>query len=136
MSADRRFDVLDLPFTDDELVTAFRVLMSDGEAEVMVADLRSLQRAEIRRRAAYLRSNAEGQLPEAYGQAPAFGLGLDRDVLVVLSLLSSDLERRVATYLSYIEGRDMEGDPRWQERRQELRSWVATRLWLMTPPPT
>lgn len=128
MSADWRFDPLVLPFSDDELRTAFRVIMTDAESEEFLADLRAVQTAEIRRRAEHQTNSSNAQEPEANGQAPAFGLGLQDDILAILSLLSDDLEKRVATYVSFIEGRDMSRDEEWQARRNELRSWVATRL--------
>jgi hypothetical protein len=118
------------PFSDEELLLAFRIILSDEEAH---QELEELRRTQNRRKQAFqeYRQNAmadtreRGLLP---GEAQAFSVHLGRDILVVLSLLSDNLATRVRQYSEWLYDEDISVDGDWKDRRDELRTVVQARL--------
>lgn len=88
---------IQMPFTEQEMFGAFRLVMSDEEAREL--------------------ASAWGRRPEEIAAGESIGWGLNDDTLVLLSLSSEAVRERAEALLNRI------GSP-WQESREQMRRWL------------
>ena len=107
------------PFSEDDLYRAYAVFCEESEARCLVR-CTSAEIEEIRH---YLSVPASGEDPRPGMRdipgRPAFGMTLSMDLLAVLSLISSDGERKVARYRA-ISKPDPQDEADFFRRREEL----------------
>ena len=105
-----------LPFHYDELYRVFLHTMSEEEASKMAHDALLEPRAD--------EPTKRGKRGLAYRSAP--NVTLTEDTLVLLSLESEDLDRRVREYRLAFRGgtESAEEAAEWQRRRAELEAWA------------
>jgi hypothetical protein len=121
------------PFTDAELITAYQIAGASGaEAASTVARWRAAQHHMTDQ----LRALMDGELTETSaglppGVAPSAGAQLSEDLVVILSLISPELEAKTERYRSQFRAGEPESGEergRWIARREALRPWVLERL--------
>lgn len=97
-----------VPFTADELYKVFALFTDPDVARAVANDA--------------VRVDADGTLPDSVR-----GVTLTFDSLILLSLMSPELEQRVAAYRARLRG-GTQVDPAevqaWDRRRAELRRWL------------
>ena len=99
------------PFTSDELLRAFRLVMSDEEAQALWQRLVATEKPS-------------GGMQQ--GQTIHIS-SLSDDLLLLLSVESEDLRRKVEAFRRDQLGMpDPIEDENWQQRRLRLRHWLDT----------
>jgi hypothetical protein len=91
--------VFAVPFSEEELFSAFRMTLSEDVARDLAHDIIESDRKYIQSYVRSLdpRSSADAKLPP--GVESAFGSVMADDTLICLSLLSDDLHKRVQEYV-------------------------------------
>lgn len=129
MEFDDSYEDFELPFTPEELRRAFAVAMSPSDAdewarETWEAEL--LQRKQFAEYSEQLRNNPD-EIARS-GESPGFGWILSHDLLIILSLLSPELEVKVRDYLLRLNRGNAGALADWNKRREEIRPEVLQRL--------
>ena len=124
---------LNIPFSDAEIRSAFRVSMPRADADDAVREFRSMRTIAQQQLEDYRRDPVTYVREGGFvaGESPAFGIGLSDDTLIILSLLSDDLKKRVRVFRGLKEGQ--QEDPSWQRRVRELEPLVTRYLQSANP---
>jgi hypothetical protein len=101
----------DVDFSEQDLFTALKLFHPESEAAVIARTMTGpLDPAEV-----------------ALGASRSTGIVLSDDLLVVMSLISDELARKVARYIARDPAlQTPEGKALWEKRRLEIERWLKT----------